>query len=58
MVTADEERVRLRGGRVAHKVIYVAGHADRRTACGKNAEDGDFLDDGTPVTCATCNRTS
>jgi len=58
MPTSTRERVRLRGGRHVHAVVYRPGHTDRQTACGRNAEDGTFLDDGTPITCPSCTRTA
>jgi anaerobic ribonucleoside-triphosphate reductase len=50
------ERVRLPRGRHIHAVGYPAGSADRITACNRNAEAGEFLDDHSPVTCPTCQR--
>ncbi|AKZ60812.1 hypothetical protein SAM23877_p103 (plasmid) [Streptomyces ambofaciens ATCC 23877] len=56
MTTSWPERVRLPRGRHTHAVGYAAGHADRVTACARNAEPGDFLDDDSPITCPACQR--
>ncbi|MGW3197164.1 hypothetical protein ACWDBD_21750 [Streptomyces sp. NPDC001118] len=50
------ERVRLPRGRHTHGAGYAPGFADRITACGRNAEGGEFLDGDGPITCPACKR--
>jgi hypothetical protein len=56
--TRYPERVRLSRGHHTHAAGYRPGYADRITACDRNAEAGEFLDDDSPVTCPACQRTT
>lgn len=58
MAAKWSERARLPRGHHTHAVGHQAGYVDRRTACDRTAEHGNFLPDDTPATCPGCLRST